>query len=416
MPSRCEQSPLRSLIRGASGIRSTSVGYAARRRNGTRCRNAIDMVALLAWQRPVSIAETRLTLSILVKIARLTGALFKWLLIGALGLELCSFLIIATTNYIIYGHVREGSRAHYDPYTLFLQAPEIRPTAHNAVSPTPDKNRTIWMFGGSTMRGATRHDDRTIPSFVSAYLNAHGDGLHFTVVNFGINSFNSLLESKYLEKALIEHRPLPNLIVFYDGANDAAYFAQYRTADAHYGYRRVSSLIDGYYRSWLGIFKPITTAIYSSFTRELYNKLHQVALPLDPNSPALREMATKTAQRYDFIDRLAAGFGAKFALIWQPIRWTEGCTIAPAIAKQEQSGLINSAALQTVRSNFRTAYSAIGKAVNGKPYFTSFATVLCNRTAPSYKVDGVHLTDVGRRTAGDAIGKMLLDRFFSQKN
>lgn len=354
-------------------------------------------------------------MSTLAKIARLTGTLFKWLLIGVLGLELCSFLIIAGSNYIIYGHVREGSRAHYDPYTLFLQSPEIRPTAHNSVSPQPGKNRRIWMFGGSTMRGATRHDDRTIASFVSAYLNAHGNGLHFTVVNFGTNSFNSLLESKYLEKALIEHRPLPDLIVFYDGANDSAYFAQYRTADAHYGYRRVSSLIDGYYRSWLGIFKPITTAIYSSFTRELYNKLHQVALPLDPNSPALQEMAIKTAQRYDFIERLAAGFGAKFALVWQPIRWTEDCTPPPAIARKEEAGIFNSAALKTVRGNFTTAYSAIGKAVSGRPYYTSFATVLCNRTTPSYKADGVHLNDDGRRAAGGAIGKMLLERFFTSQ-
>ena len=354
-------------------------------------------------------------LSRLKKIAALLGVTIRWLIIGALCIELCSFLIIAGSNYIIYGHVREGSRAHYDPYALFLQAPEIRPTAHDAVSPEPDKNRTIWMFGGSTMRGATDHDDRTIPSFVSAYLNAHGNGLRFTVVNYGINSFNSLLESKYLEKALIEDRPRPNLIVFYDGANNSAYFNQYRTAYAHYGYRRVSSLIDGYYRSWLGIFKPIMTAVYSSFTRELYNKLHQVALPLDPHSPALRSMVSKTTQRYDFIERLAAGFSAKFALIWQPIRWTEGCTVSPAIAKQEQTEIINSTTMHTMRSNFRTTYSSIGNALRDKPYYTSFATVLCNRTVPSYKVDGVHLTDAGRRTVGQALGKMLLDRFFTSR-
>ena len=276
-------------------------------------------------------------ISTLKKIASLAGAAIKWLLIGVLCIELCSFLIVAIGNVILFGHVREGSRAHYDPYALFLQYPEIRPTANNSVSTASGKTATIWMFGGSTLRGSTDHDDRTIPSYVSAYLNAHGNGLHFTVVNFGINSFNSLLESKYLEKALIERRPLPDLIVFYDGANDTSYFAEYRTADAHYGYRRVEGLIDSYYRSWFGVLKPINAAIYASFTRELYNKLHAVALPLEPNSPALRTMAMKTKQRYDFIARLAAGFGAKFSLVWQPTRWIEGCTVGPDVAKGEGS-------------------------------------------------------------------------------
>ncbi len=354
-------------------------------------------------------------LSKLKMIVALLGVTIKWLVIGALCVELCSFLIIAGSNYIIYGHIREGSRAHYDPYALFLQAPEIRPTAHNTVSPEPEKSRTVWMFGGSTMRGATDYDDRTIPSFVSAYLNAHGNGLRFTVVNFGINSFNSLLESKYLEKALIEHRPLPDLIVLYDGANDTAYFNQYRSADAHHGYRRISSLIDGYYRSPIAIFKPVMAAIYSSFTRELYNKLHQVALPLDPQSPALRTMVTKTVQRYDFIDRLAVGFNAKFAVLWQPLHWTEDCTVSAAVAKQEQADIINSSAMHTMRSNFRTTYSSISDALRDKPYYINFASVLCNRVVPSYNADGVHLTDAGRRAVGQAVGKVLLDRFFISK-
>jgi len=167
------------------------------------------------------------------------GTLLKWLLIGVFGVELCSFLIISISNVILYGHLREGSRAVYDPYTLFLQTPAVRPTAGNSISPDTSKNRTIWMFGGSTMRGATDDDSRTIPSFLAKYLNEGGRDLHFEVVNFGTNSFNSLLEIKYLEKALIEKVPRPDLIVFYDGANDTKYFVEHRTADGHYGYRRV---------------------------------------------------------------------------------------------------------------------------------------------------------------------------------
>jgi hypothetical protein len=241
---------------------------------------------------------------------------------------------------------------------------------------------------------------------LAEYLNANGRGLHFQVVNFGINSFNSLFETKYLEKALIEQAVRPDLIVFYDGANDTKYFVEHRTADGHYGYRRVRALIEGYYASWFGLLKPVNAAIQASFTRELYDKLNQVAFPLDPSGADLRTMVDKTVQRYDFASRLAEGFGAKFALVWQPMLWTEGCAVSPAVADGERTVLINSDRLAAMRRNFTAAYSAIGGGLAGKPYFTSFSAALCGRSVPFYQADGVHLTDL----AGAQDGLDVTDR------
>ena len=344
---------------------------------------------------------------------RMLGTLLKWIMIGALGVELFSFAVVSVSNFILYGHPREGSRAVYDPYTLFLQSPPVRPTAHNSVSPDAGKSRTIWMFGGSTMRGATDDDALTIPSLVAERLNAGGSGLHFTVVNFGINSFNSLLETKYLEKALIENTVAPDVVVFYDGANDTKYFVEHRTADGHHGYRRVQALIESYYRSWFGLLKPINAAIYASFTRELYDRLNQVVLPLDPASPELRTMVEKAAQRYDFVDRLAAAFGARFALVWQPMLWTEGCAVNPAVAEGEKTLLINSDRLEAMRRNFTATYASLADRLSNDPY-TSFAAVLCDRTRSLYQPDGVHLNDDGRRAVANAMSRMLSERFFNQ--
>lgn len=355
-------------------------------------------------------------LSTLRMIVGWLGVLLKWLLIGVLCIELCSFLIISISNVILYGHLREGSRAVYDPYTLFLQSPAVRPTAGNSTSPDAAKNRTIWMFGGSTMRGATDDDARTIPSFLAKYLNSGESGLHFHVVNFGINSFNSLLEIKYLEKALIEQVPRPDLIIFYDGANDTKYFVEHRTADGHYGYRRVRALIEGYYGSWFGLFKPLNAAIQASFTRELYDKLNQVEFSLDAASPELSTMVAKTAQRYDFAERLAQGFGAKFLLVWQPMLWTEGCPVSPAVAERERTLLINSDRLAPMRRNFTVAYSALADRLAGKSYFANMSTAVCGRNVPSYQPDGVHMTDDGRRAMAEAIGKLASERFFAARN
>lgn len=348
------------------------------------------------------------------RLLRWVAGLIKWAIIVVLGIELLSFVIVSGSNFVVYGQLREGSRAVYDPYTLFLQTPAIRPTAYNALSPDPGKNRTIWMFGGSTMRGSTDDDAATIPSFVAQQLNLPADGLRFTVVNFGIDSFNSLLEAKYLEKALIESIPRPDIVVFYDGANDAKYFVEHRTADGHHGYRRVQALIESYYRSWFGLLKPINAAIYASFTRELYDRLNQVAFPLDPAAPELQRMVEKAEQRYDFVDRLISALGARFVLIWQPMLWTEGCAVSPAAAQAEKTVLIDSDRLETMRRNFTTVYGALAERLSSKPYYTSFAGVLCGRTQPLYRPDGVHLNDEGRRAVAHAMSRMLSERFFRE--
>lgn len=238
------------------------------------------------------------------KIFRFIVMMLKWILLIAVSVEGLSFLAIIISNFTLYGHAREGSGATYNAYTLFLQNPAVRPTAYNDSSPDQSKNKAILLFGGSTMRGAKDHVDRTIASFLAKELNANSSGFRFAVVNFGTNSFNSLLESKYLQKELIENANKPDMVIFYDGANDAKYFAEHRTPYGHHGYRRVRSLIESYYASWFGLLKPLTAATHASFTRELREKIHQVAVPLDKDSPLLNEMVDLTEQRYDFVNKV----------------------------------------------------------------------------------------------------------------
>jgi len=334
----------------------------------------------------------------------------KWLIIAAVCVEVLSFLIITASNYIVYGHAREGSRAVYDPYTLFLQSAGIRPTANNAVSLEADKKRTIWMFGGSTMRGATDHDDRTIPSLLAAHLNSESTGLRFRLVNFGVNSFNSLLETKYLQKLLAEGAEPPAMIVFYDGANDAKYFAEHQTPYGHHGYRRTKALIESYYRSWFGLLKPLNAAISSSFTKELYDKFNEFLVPLHAGSSEIAELADLTEKRYDYVNKIAACGGAGFVVFWQPMLWLEDCLVADSVREKEKNLLINVDKMATARQNLATPYLALAERLKDKPYFVNFRNVLCGRTVPMYQADGVHLTDEGRKEVALCMGKVLLER------
>jgi hypothetical protein len=51
------------------------------------------------------------------------------------------------------------------------------------------------------MKGVTADDDKTIPSFLARDLN-QSEFLPSYLINFGEPSFNSLMETKYLQKAL----------------------------------------------------------------------------------------------------------------------------------------------------------------------------------------------------------------------
>ena len=137
------------------------------------------------------------------------------------------------------------------------------------------------------MNGATDYDDKTIPSFLATDLNQAEPRLPAYLINFGEPSFNSLMETKYLQKALIENRPLPQVIIFYDGANDCAYFAQDRTPYAHHGYWQLRGLVESYHQSFFGLLKPLNAAVYSSFTREFYDKIEQGLVPIHADSPVL---------------------------------------------------------------------------------------------------------------------------------
>jgi lysophospholipase L1-like esterase len=327
----------------------------------------------------------------------------KWLIAGLIMLEIASFLAISLSNYWIYGQIRDGEPVRYDPYALFLEG--VRPTFNNP-DPSGKNIRTFWLFGGSAMRGATDYDDRTIPSFLAQIWNQEEPQHPAIMVNCGEDGFNSLMETKYLQKLLIEQRP-PNLIIFYDGANDAAYFAQHRTPDAHHGYERLRGMIEDYHRSFFGLLKPLNAAMWSSYTHEIYDKIRQGVIRIDPQAPVLQQFVDSCEQRYDYLNKVAASFGARFLLIWQPCWWAETEPVAAAVREKEDIILGKRSAL---RDNFIVTYQALMARLKAKPYFINFQNILCARTEPVYQPDGIHLLDVGRKIVAQNLDRVLKER------
>jgi hypothetical protein len=331
--------------------------------------------------------------------------LLKWVAAATVLVELFCLLVVSVSNYWIYGQLRDGDPVRYDPYALFVQRQGPRPTFNNPAH--PKGCRIIWLFGGSTMLGATFRDDQTIPSLLAAVLNREEPRLPAYLVNFGEPGFNSLMESKYLQKMLIESATAPRVIIFYDGANDCAYFARLRTPEAHHGYAQLKGLVESYYRSFFGLLKPLNAAWYASFTREFYDKIMQGVVPIEADSPVLRRMVDAAEQRYDYLDKVAGAFGARFLLFWQPCWWTENGPVAKEVKAREDIVVGRRLAL---RQNFQVTYNSLAARLRSKPYFVDFRNVLVERTEPVYQADGIHLEDAGRAMVARRMGLVLKER------
>ena len=201
-----------------------------------------------------------------------------------------------------------------------------------------------------------------------------------------------------------------NLIVFYDGGNDCTYFAQDRTPDGHQGYDRLRGMIEDYHRSFFGLLKPLNAAMWSSFTREIYDKMREGVFRIDPHDPELRKFADSCEQRYDYVNKVSAGFGAKFLLIWQPCWWAETKPVAAAVRAREDIIMSKKSAL---RHNFVVTYNALMERLKDKPYFVDFRNIVCSRTEPVYQPDGLHMLAVGREMMARHFNQVLKERLLA---
>ncbi|WP_426574213.1 hypothetical protein [Aquihabitans sp. McL0605] len=119
---------------------------------------------------------------------------------------------------------RDRARAEVDPVTgwrlLDLRSRYLNITGGRRASLEPaDPNLTVWYFGGSTMFGSSQRDDHTIPSEIARLAEA--DGVRVRSENFGVESYNNYQETMAFAAALSTGRR-PDLVVFYDGANELA--------------------------------------------------------------------------------------------------------------------------------------------------------------------------------------------------
>ncbi|MGC8659745.1 MAG: SGNH/GDSL hydrolase family protein, partial [Desulfomonilaceae bacterium] len=251
----------------------------------------------------------------------------------------------------------------------------------------------------------------TLPALMARFLNEKGKPNHFSVINFGENGFNSLLEAKYLEKTFIERRETPDLIIFYDGANDCFQYVEHRQPNGHIGYRRLKAFIESYRSGWLGILKPINAAIYASYTNEFIDRIRMLRDPVKPDSPTLQKMVDLCVAGYDRIAKLAHCYNTDFLLIWQPMLWVEDCQVDRTVLKGERNTFLDIAKFPAMKDSVNIIYDKLESTLSTKPYFLSLRNALCTRKRVSFYPDGIHLNNHGNEVMAKVIGELLIKKF-----
>ena len=123
------------------------------------------------------------------------------------------------------------SGARYYEYFLFSAPPCETATVNvseffssrqtPASVPADRAEMTVWTFGGSTMQEYQTTDERSIANAIARTIAAAG--IRVRVENFGVATFQSSLELvKFMTLAArVPAGRLPDVVVFYDGYNDA---------------------------------------------------------------------------------------------------------------------------------------------------------------------------------------------------
>lgn len=263
----------------------------------------------------------------------------------------------------------------------------LRRTWNTTRSPAPDQLR-IFMFGGSTMLGLGARDEFTIPSLVSKKLtNRLAAGVWVT--NFGESGYVNTQEVMALMLEL-QRGNVPDIVVFYDGVNDAFSAFESRVAGIPHNERgRVAEFNSRRYLNWRGGLVE-RTGLYS-LTRRVVRVIGRSRSGGrdGKRTPQTESLANAVMDVYlgnvRIVDSLAARFGFQAVFFWQPTVFTKS-----RLSSQEQ--------------RYERSERASGRV---KPFFGEVYKAFKRRMGTD-KIDNVHdLSGV----FGEPAGTIFIDQF-----
>jgi hypothetical protein len=299
-------------------------------------------------------------------------------------------------------HVRAFGQTQYVPYIEWRTAPFQGETIQidaNGVRRTPGGDASgnsfkVFAFGGSAMLGFGSPDWETIP----AYLQQDMKGRHpaVSVTNFGEKGWVSTQDVLMLMRQL-QAGNIPDMVVFYDGLNDALFALENGRADGHAGQKRISVLLE----------HPLAGALLdSNLSKFILPRLAHFR-PRAPQAAPDDSLASAVADTYlantRIVEALAFQYGFKFEFFLQPI-----ISIDPKDLTAEEQKM--SAEMDYTAPEFRAlvsrVYALIAARSPASGKIRPLTKVFAGQKSQLW-IDWVHVTPEGNKMVADAMAGSL---------
>ena len=224
----------------------------------------------------------------------------------------------------------------------------LRRTA-NPLNPACNQapHKVIWMFGGSTVFGWGVPDTETIPSNLSRELNSAGSPC-FVILNAGVEGYVTNQELLLLVEAL-KTGQRPDMVIFYDGVNDADAAASPGIPVPHQEFELVKARIEGSLESKLDFLRNSNSLGLAGAIAGRFKRNESSAAP-----PA--ELSARAAAALDnyeanirVVRSLGQAYNFKVFCFWQPSLASGGKPLAP-FEQQLQGHILESRSFKILRA------------------------------------------------------------------
>lgn len=300
----------------------------------------------------------------------------------------------------------------YEPYVMWRRAPfkgetivveddGVRRTAHSDCSA---RTYTVWMFGGSTMWGAGSPDWLTIPSLLAEQYEK--SGMPVCVRNYGTSAWVSTQEVIELMQELKRTPRKPDLVVFYDGVNDAFTLYQSGMIDVPQNNDRIKNKLQSGDPMQTGWNHPRSNSMLQMFLesktflsisrigaglRRARNGSQSVSTPQPSSDLIQTQMEVAYLKNLDLVGALGREYGFQYAFFWQPVMLVG----RKRLSDEEKIILRKTLATNNgMQETFEKMYSLAGSEKRQK--FFDIADALDNREDTIY-IDFAHIGPEGNR-------------------
>jgi lysophospholipase L1-like esterase len=283
----------------------------------------------------------------------------------------------------------------------------LRRTVNPSDSKCQHQTRSsIWVFGGSTVYGQFVPDWATLPSYLSRNLNTAGAGC-VIVHNLGVEGYVTNQELILLMEQLKKGRH-PDVVIFYDGLNDAgAALEAPDPANAHGTLGVIKARIEESPSARLDFLRESYTGRVTADLLKHFRAVRRSPFAGDAHAQA-RAVLDNYEANMQLAGVLSKAYNFTLYRFWQPTLVYGHKPLVPfeqqILLRDESSDSPHAAWLQTTLAVYQEAES---RAARGRD-FVFLGDVFDSDSEPVY-IDEGHLGPLGNELAAQAVAKYIED-------